>query len=81
MSSADEVRDRNAEDVRRLDAAELRRRFVCGTRRAETLGPWNHRVYCATCGAGGTVRPRTRDLATAAAVRDSAKRCRACGAD
>jgi DnaJ-class molecular chaperone len=56
------------------------RDFVCGTRRAATLRPGDHRVYCATCGAGGAVRHATREQATSAAVRDSAKPCRTCGA-
>ena len=56
------------------------RAFICGTRRAETLAQDDHRVYCATCHAGGSVRHATRQQATEAAVRDSNKPCCACGA-
>ena len=56
------------------------RAFICGTRRAETLALDDHRVYCATCHAGGTVRHATRDQATKAAVRDSNRPCRTCRA-
>lgn len=38
------------------------------------------RVACATCGAGGTVSHDTRADALKAAVRDSNKPCRSCGA-
>lgn len=56
------------------------RRFVCGTRAVvERAGYWI--VVCATCGAGGSTRHRTRELAAAACVRDSNKPCRACGAE
>lgn len=55
-------------------------RFVCGTRAVERRGPGDFRVVCATCGAGGTVKHATMDEATHAAVRDSNKPCRACGA-
>jgi ribosomal protein L37E len=65
------------------DRTEWRRVFVCGTRAVvepvgKPLNAW--RVVCATCGGGGTVKHRTYNEATHAAVRDSAKRCRTCGA-
>lgn len=56
------------------------RDFVCGTRRVKTRGPSDFRVVCATCEAGGSVRHATRQSATSAAVRDSARACAACGA-
>jgi hypothetical protein len=56
------------------------RPFTCGTRRAERHGPSDHRVVCATCGAGGSRQHATREEALTAAVRDSNKPCRACGA-
>jgi len=54
--------------------------FVCGTRATLRRGPDEYRVVCATCGRGGTVRHDTREAANRAAVRDSARPCRACGA-
>jgi len=60
---------------------EYARDFVCGTRRAFRKGTGDFRVVCATCGAGGSTWHRTREAATSAAVRDSAKACKACGAD
>jgi hypothetical protein len=54
-------------------------RFVCGTKRV-TQNVGTYRVVCATCGAGGTVPHRTKEAATKAAVRDSMRACRACGA-
>ena len=56
------------------------REFVCGTRAVVKRGPDDYRVVCASCGAGGTVRHDIRGNATRAAVRDSNKPCRACGA-
>jgi len=53
---------------------------ACGTRAVERHGPGDFRAVCATCGAGGSVRHRTRESATTAAVRDSARPCQACGA-
>lgn len=53
---------------------------LCGTRRSIRRAPGDYRVVCATCGAGGTVPHRTAEQASAAAVRDSARPCRACGA-
>lgn len=71
-----------------IHAAEAERRGVsrpvrlsaCGTRAVERHGPGDFRVTCATCGAGGSVRHLTRESASRAAVRDSARPCRACGA-
>jgi hypothetical protein len=55
--------------------------FVCGTRKViPASAPRTWRVVCATCEAGGTVIHTTRNSATHAAVRDSAKPCRYCGA-
>ena len=54
--------------------------FVCGTRRVERRAADDWRVVCATCGAGGAVKHLTADSAQRAAVRDSGKACRACGA-
>lgn len=56
------------------------RLFVCGTRSVEQRGPRDFRVVCATCGAGGSVRHDTKKEANSAAVRDSVRHCRACGA-
>lgn len=71
----DEQRDR-----REVVPASLKD-FVCGTRRVVPAPGTGWRVVCATCGAGGSRFHRTRELATRAAVRDSARRCAACGAD
>lgn len=57
-----------------------RRVFVCGTRAVWTAPGNTFRVVCATCDAGGSVMHKTREEATKAAVRDSAKSCPACGA-
>lgn len=57
------------------------RPMVCGTKRTEQRAPEDYRVVCATCGAGGSVRHKTHESASRAAIRDSAKPCRACGAD
>ena len=67
----------------RIDFAAIRARrgTLCGTRRSYEEKPGDWRVVCATCGAGGSVRHNTRELAGAAAVRDSNKPCRACGAN
>lgn len=67
----------------RIDFAKIRaRRFtLCGTRKVIQRGPADYRVVCATCEGGGTVPHRTPELAGAAAVRDSARRCTICGAD
>lgn len=54
--------------------------FVCGTRAVLEESPHIWRVVCATCEAGGSVPHKTKAAATSAAVRDSAKACRACGA-
>jgi hypothetical protein len=59
---------------------EERRPFVCGTRRVERITVGDYRVVCATCGGGGTVRHDNREKACSAAVRDSNKACRKCGA-
>lgn len=56
-----------------------RREFVCGTR-AVLFGRGRYWVVCATCGAGGTVPYLTAEAAKKAAVRDSNKPCRSCGA-
>ena len=55
-------------------------RFVCGTRKVLRRAPDDYRVVCATCEKGGTVRHDAYNAATHAAVRDSNKPCRACGA-
>ncbi len=55
--------------------------FVCGGRAVVRRGPDDFRVVCATCDAGGTVKHRTDAAAVSAAIRDSARGCRACGAD
>lgn len=56
--------------------------FVCGTRATICLSSTvaDYRVVCATCGAGGTIQYLTNAKANAAAVRDSNKPCRTCGA-
>lgn len=40
----------------------------------------DYRVVCATCGGGGTVRHDNKTKANSAAVRDSGRPCRKCGA-
>jgi len=61
------------------------RMLLCGTRKViagpkpyEGRDTW--RVVCATCGAGGSVRHATYDAAATACIRDSGRRCAACGA-
>ena len=69
--------------IRRIDALPAEwteNRYAIGTRAIVTKGAHDHRVICATCDAGGTVRHETRSMAFDAACRDSAKPCRACGA-
>jgi hypothetical protein len=57
------------------------RPLICGTRKTKRVGPSDFRVVCATCEGGGTVKYRTHELASSAAVRDSAKPCPVkCGA-
>lgn len=56
------------------------RPLVCGTRKTERRGPGDYRVVCASCNAGGSVKHATHESAGSAAVRDSNKPCRACGA-
>jgi len=56
------------------------RTFVCGTRAVVHLRPGVWRVVCATCGAGGSVAHMAARDANRAAIRDSNKPCRACGA-
>lgn len=67
-----------------MDAIKPIRLFVCGTRAVEQHGPEDFRVVCATCDGGGSVRHFTRELASRAATRDSARPCparRPCGAE
>lgn len=57
------------------------REFTCGTRTViPGPKPNTWRVVCATCEAGGTVIHETKDSATKACVRDSARACTSCGA-
>jgi len=53
----------------------MERQLVCGTRAVVQKGPFDFRVVCATCDGGGTVRHKTKDAASRAAVRDSNKPC------
>jgi len=55
------------------------RLLTCGTRKVVQRGPNDFRVVCATCDGGGTVKHATRESASRAAIRDSAKSCK-CGA-
>ena len=55
--------------------------FVCGTRAVYRVGSQDYRVVCATCHAGGSVRHKIPEDADRAAVRDSNKPCKACGAE
>lgn len=66
----------------RINFAALRaeRGTLCGTRRSVQRGPGDYRTVCATCGAGGSVKHATMGAASNAAIRDSNKPCRACGA-
>ena len=57
------------------------RAMLCGTRKTVKLNPGDFRVVCATCDAGGSRKHPTHDSASSAAIRDSNKPCRACGAD
>jgi hypothetical protein len=57
-----------------------KRVFVCGTRAVVEKSSHDYRVVCATCDGGGTVPSHTKSAASAAAVRDSNKACRKCGA-
>ncbi len=75
---------RDIDDAREIKAvldAEAAALFVCGTRRAFRKGPRDFRVVCATCDAGGSVKHATQEGAHSAAVRDSGRACRTCGAD
>jgi len=56
------------------------RAFVCGTRAVERWAGGEYRVVCATCRAGGSVAHDLLMTASRAAVRDSNKHCKACGA-
>lgn len=58
----------------------MTRVFLCGTRKVIRRGPGDFRVVCATCDGGGTVKYSTSNAASSAAIRDSAKPCRVCGA-
>lgn len=58
----------------------MKRLFVCGTRAVVKAGPSDFRVVCATCDGGGTVSYPTRGRANDAAIRDSNRACRSCGA-
>lgn len=60
--------------------SENERLTLCGTRKVIRRAVGDYRVVCATCDAGGTVPHRTKEAASSACVRDSAKPCRACGA-
>lgn len=53
--------------------------MVCGTRAVLKMPDGTYRVACATCGAVGAII-HTLDSAGKAAIRDSGKACRACGA-
>lgn len=64
-----------------METKEEFRGTLCGTRRTVQRAPNDYRVVCATCGAGGTVLHRTAESASSAAVRDSNRPCRACGAE
>lgn len=65
----------------KTEPTAIARLFTCGTRTVIERGPSDFRVLCATCEGGGTTKHTTRGEATRAAVRDSNKRCRKCGAD
>lgn len=56
-------------------------RYAIGTRAIlPRQADGTYRVVCATCDAGGTVAHPNRSAAWNAAVRDSNKPCRTCGA-
>lgn len=55
--------------------------YSIGTRRVSTRAADDHRVSCASCDAGGTIRHRTRAAALTAATNQSMQPCRTCGAD
>lgn len=56
--------------------------FVVGTRRVKPSSkPGRYRVVCAACGAGGSVEHETKEAAMSAAVRDSVRACKTCGAE
>lgn len=59
----------------------MNRTFVCGTRAVVQMAPSDFRVVCATCDNGGTVKHTTKEAANRACVRDSNRRCTACGAE
>ena len=67
----------------RIGTVSMRRDrvFLCGTRAVVRIGLQNYRVVCATCGNGGSVRHAIPEDADRAAVRDSNRSCRACGAN
>lgn len=54
--------------------------FLVGTKAVVNFHYDGYRVACATCNTVGSVKHTTKEAASRAAIRDSAKACNTCGA-